>query len=1122
MSHATAGHSIVLNQEVHYHEPPAALAGDEPTDLNPQFDAVKAYIDGRQLQAAAAVLDRLEHEYAGRFTAYTWYRLFVFRGHVCRLRGQLNEAAAFYFRAKERRPDLENAQNMEVLGHLLLNDDKAFDLAAALREKYPSSALAASLYIQASPLSVPLEQLEEAAKLVPVESGEVMYGLAQAAHERGHYARAKSFAKRLVELDGKSIEAKTLWAASVVQQHQGHTRVEDNTLRAELTNVRAALTECINAMRAESPPQLVAHQYINLAAATRLLGEQDAADELVGEAKRLAPDDEDVRFQYSYVLRRQGKADAALAELGVAISEAPPRRQLVWAQITAQGSGRSNLAAARDLLAANTGRLSDQPAVLQESWYQTLVKLQIALDSLDEAERLLQSHEGKQLLTPLCRGTWLAEITRQRGDAPFAAQLAKDALASASPELHRGEMQDLATIFERLEDTPAALEALKHATDAQSTWSEIGRVIALAWKLRDEDFILHLGAQLRNAGRIHVEVLEAEVSVSLAAGPSRAEAFLKQLLSEIPDGREARYLRMRLTHLGIHLGRMDLCEADPSRLPHLDEVEPQTFAPTVQALRYTSEPLRAMEFAYALVRKFPNKLESHMAMIASMGLPDDEHRPEIPAVDAAAVGTAVLVKDPADGKEQWYVIEDASDPQPTLNEVQRESEITKAVLGQAAGAEVDVREAFGTSRRLIVQRVVHKYRYRFEDCFHNLARRFPDQEFFKQFHVKEDAPPQEAFGEILAMFRKTQNRESEAVEMYRQHPFPLHMLAHMAGTSELGAMSLLLHSPNSLVRCCRGNTEEAAQASDALRNAETIVLEGQTLLTWFLLHEAYEIALWDHAVQWRGKIIIGESTFDDIRQVQEDLASGKDRMGARQVGFEMLPAITSGEALKASGERLAELVTFIKRCTIVPGSTLNAIPAHRREILLKAFGRSALEAMILAHANDAILWTDDFAVAEIARELFNCRRVWTQLYCRELVPAEMTTRVTWAMLALRYEFTSLGVDEALRAGREAQWENNKFPLNQVLSYFNRSSPGPDGLVRIALRLLVEVWTQPLLGLQAQNLTFRLLSEIVKRDDGRQLIHAVNVRIDRVFGLNVVAAGHAKASIRDWLHLNNLL
>jgi hypothetical protein len=336
-------------------------------------------------------------------------------------------------------------------------------------------------------------------------------------------------------------------------------------------------------------------------------------------------------------------------------------------------------------------------------------------------------------------------------------------------------------------------------------------------------------------------------------------------------------------------------------------------------------------------------------------------------------------------------------------------------------------------------------------------------------------------------------------------------------------MSLLLNSPNTFVRCCRGNTEESTQAATALRTASAVVLEGQTLLTWFFLNEAYGIALWECAVGQTLRMLIGEATFHDIRKVQEDLSSGHDRVGARQVGYQTVPAVSSGEAIRVSAQRLAGLVEFLKsRCVIVPGPSLNAIPANRREILLKAFGRPALESIILAKASDAVLWTDDFAVAELARELFTCRRVWTQLGCRELLPAETTAKVTWALLAFKYEFTSLSVDEALHAARDAQWENAKFPLDQVMSYFSRSSPGPEELIAIALRLVVEAWTQPVLGLQAQAITFRLLTEIAKREDGRRLVNFINVSVNAMFGLNVIAGGHAKASIHEWLHLNNWL
>src|SRR5215217_1779183 len=140
--------------------------------------------------------------------------------------------------------------------------------------------------------------------------------------------------------------------------------------------------------------------------------------------------------------------------------------------------------------------------------------------------------------------------------------------------------------------------------------------------------------------------------------------------------------------------------------------------------------------AYDLVRRYPDASESHEAMILAMGLgAGQQHQPTIPAVDRAGVGTAVALKDTKAGEVTWYVIEDATDLKPTLREIGPGSTVAKAVDGKQAGDEAELAEAFGTKRRVVIDRILHKWVFRFEQSFHNHPSQFPDQRFYKSFHV---------------------------------------------------------------------------------------------------------------------------------------------------------------------------------------------------------------------------------------------------------------------------------------------------------------------------------------------------------------------------------------------------
>lgn len=81
--------------------------------------------------------------------------------------------------------------------------------------------------------------------------------------------------------------------------------------------------------------------------------------------------------------------------------------------------------------------------------------------------------------------------------------------------------------------------------------------------------------------------------------------------------------------------------------------------------------------------------------------------------------------------------------------------------------------------------------------------------------------------------------------------------------------------------------------------------------------------------------------------------------------------------------------TFLARIrslvTVKPREGFARRRPEQREELIVLFGEPTAAAIGEAAATGAVLWTDDIAVAEVAKELVGEKRVWTQLVFRELV-----------------------------------------------------------------------------------------------------------------------------------------
>jgi hypothetical protein len=76
-----------------------------------------------------------------------------------------------------------------------------------------------------------------------------------------------------------------------------------------------------------------------------------------------------------------------------------------------------------------------------------------------------------------------------------------------------------------------------------------------------------------------------------------------------------------------------------------------------------------------------------------------------------------------------------------------------------------------------------------------------------------------------------------------------------------------------------------------------------------------------------------------------------------------------------SQEFLDRLPSMVR---IEPGHRLAEIDAEVRQTLIDLFGEDTAEAVAFAAREGAVLWTDDLAVAEIARSELGVRRIWSQ------------------------------------------------------------------------------------------------------------------------------------------------
>jgi hypothetical protein len=291
------------------------------------------------------------------------------------------------------------------------------------------------------------------------------------------------------------------------------------------------------------------------------------------------------------------------------------------------------------------------------------------------------------------------------------------------------------------------------------------------------------------------------------------------------------------------------------------------------------------------------------------------------------------------------------------------------------------------------------------------------------------------------------------------------------------------------------------------------------------LSHHFGINLSEQLKNWPFRCLVTEKAVDNLDRIQREWAQGNDRLSSIRVGNQLVPQITSGDILKQAADRMGSFVSTIREhCEIVEGSTLPEFDIDLKDFMVRACGRASAESIRLAATRNAVLWTDDNIVALLATDKAGAKRVWTQIaigYLATRVDYDppIVTRLALSLLQMKYDFTAISVTDALFAAREAKWSVDIAPFKFVLDQLARPNIRVEGIAAVTGAIIMELWFSPVLSLQAQDVTQRILDRLGQREDGLKIIRDLHAAVDRMFGLHVVGAANVKRIIENWLRFN---
>jgi len=167
-----------------------------------------------------------------------------------------------------------------------------------------------------------------------------------------------------------------------------------------------------------------------------------------------------------------------------------------------------------------------------------------------------------------------------------------------------------------------------------------------------------------------------------------------------------------------------------------------------------------------------------------------------------------------------------------------------------------------------------------------------------------------------------------------------------------------------------------------------------------------------------------------------------------------------------------------------------------------------------------VLWTDDLVAAELARQEFACRRVWTQFVftyftAKGSIDATACESLTAQLMAMEYYYTKPTVATVMHAFEEAEGDVDKAPLAQVLDWFGDPNVRLEGQYFICCGSIKGIWQKCAIESTAQQATIRILDRLSQRPGGFKVIDGLLESIERIFNVDVLNAQNAKETIIGW-------
>lgn len=1088
----------------------------EGDEIDLEINDAREWIKSREFQVATLLLNKIWLEKRDRLSGRQKFRVLSNLGAAALGAGKGEAASKFFLQALDYEPSDEQGRINEVLAYYLTGDlSTSHGKAEVLRREYPGSARLATLWLMTAPREVSIDALQSQISSVVQTDPEVRVALARRAligyafDKAAEYASAaadgapdwpqpplvlatvnlgRAIGFQLGLQAGSGLQEKTLLQAEEACSRalelaraakdfvaEKEALILRTDIRLILKNTSGAVedAEAVWRLDSEDPNALVA-----LAQARFALHNVEDGISILRKAYRLNPRP-DIAFLYARSLSNRGRG----TDLGDAL----------------------------DILVSIP--LRDLPQQIRPTVASQAMQCLAKLERWPQARSYLDG--VAEVVDPVALKIMYGYLAHYQGDLQRAESLASEAQALLSSKVAPDTRAYLAELFSLIGRPASALPLWQDLFNSGVPSFDPAKLLNCAASLQRNDLVMQICERLHERGNDGWQLVDFETRYLERYKIEAAIERLTWYLGRYPGHKLA---GLRLSLIGLSLGRPALVRGKGEDLPTAEELPKEYAVAAVQVMRYGGNPNEAVKYAYAFLRSHFNDIEGHQAFMVSMfpGLSE----PDIPpALEIAGPGAAVCFQELPQGNAAWAVLEETDKPSGDFEEISLSSPLATELTGKKVGDTFVLAKGTLQDRTAKIIQILPKYVRRYQDSAGGMQVRFGAASTVESIYVEISEPGGRSRGveTILASVERRAAVLAEAREKYTALSVPLYWYGSRFGRGAYEAVMSLALEEDQPVKCCLGTAEERTQAIQAVQTAKAVIVDVTALATLRLLNLEKVLSSAKHP------FIVSERTWVGLRnrlfndRIFSATGGTMAYKGGRHVFYEQ-----SSEDKEKRNKRDEDFIQLIEKATSIrSGLALAAVEPIKRDSLEKLFGPYGAESIVLASEPGCVLWTDDLVQAQVATQEFGVRRVWTQLVLATLTDAGLLTLQEYSeasamLVGMEFMSTMFDGSAMLAALRLAGWSASAAPAAQMLKVFSNPSTDLASILRTFVGFIVRLYREPLAVETRCQVTRAFLDALLRRPIAVAQLRPLRNMSSRVFGLNVVGQGQFDRCFDRWL------